>query len=411
MVASPDTAGDMDWRSGTWACANAAQSDLEVMITGDWAPIRDFADIIVSDPLAVYGDLLPAMHAADLRITNLECPLTDRTDAVWKSGTELKGSPDHIKGLTAAGFDAVTLGNNHVFDFGVDAFDDTTWLLDQANIEWVGAGHTVDQASQPLVMEKNGIRLGVLNFSEGEDLTAAGTGPGVLGWEVDRMADAIVQLKRQGCVVVVICHCGVEYIAFPPPYVVHAFRRMATAGADLVVGHHPHVPQGIEIHNGVPICYCLGNFVFYQATDLYWRKVGYMVRAGFGASGLAALSIIPYAIGASGLSLLRGDDLRHVLARLEGVSSPLATEAGVQAAWHAFLKRYGTKGFEEEIALLMDTFNARPQKGAAMFRNRVATLQHRHHWIDALTRIIDGTIDDAPQWAMELTQEWLTRKR
>jgi hypothetical protein len=399
----------LNWNQGTWAKSSGPQGDAQVVITSDWAPIRNFAPIISQTPETVYGDLMPDLRKGDLRITNLECPLTSRDVPVWKSGSVLKGSPEHVRGLTAVPFEVVTLGNNHVFDYGPDAFEETIRLLNDHGIQWMGAGRTPEEARRPLVMDIHGISLGIVNFSEGEDLTAAVHGPGVYGWELDRVLDAVAALKRQVNVILVICHCGVEYIAFPPVYVARAFQRIAEAGADMIIGHHPHVPQGIQIYRGVPICYSLGNFVFFQETDLFYRKMGYMIRAGLSPSGLTGFSVIPYEILADRLALLRGEKKHRFFEDLKKISVPLEDNRSITAAWNGFLRRYGIKGFEQEIGMLLDMLAKEPLKGAAMFRNRIATMQHNRHWIDALTRIVEGTIDDAPQWAMELTEQWLTQ--
>jgi poly-gamma-glutamate synthesis protein (capsule biosynthesis protein) len=209
----------------------------------------------------------------------------------------------------------------------------------------------------------------------------------------------------------VICHGGVEYIPFPPPYLASAFRRIAGAGADLIVGHHAHVPQGVQICNGVPICYSLGNFVFYQETDLLYRKLGYLVKAGVSREGLAHIQLVPYEIGSECLRLLKDEESAQFFESLMKVSLPLMNAEGVTEAWQGFLRCYGLKGFRDEIAMILAKMDQEPAKGAAMLRNRVATMQHREHWIDAMTRIVDGTIDDSPQWACDLAVEWLTRKR
>jgi len=399
-----------DWSQGVWTGRSRPGKAAEVIITSDWAPIREFAPVIAEDPEAVYGDLMPVLRAGDLRITNLECPLTFEGAPVWKSGSVLKGSAGHVRGLTSVPFEVVTLANNHVFDYGFDGFDQTIRLLDDHRIRWLGAGRTSEEAYRPLAIDLNGIRLGIVNFSEGEDLSGAVDGPGVFGWELDRVAAAVAALKRQVNVVLAIGHCGVEYIAFPPVYVAQAFQRIAEAGADMVIGHHPHVPQGIQIHRGVPICYSLGNFVFFQETDLAYRKVGYLIRAGLSKSGLTDFSAVPYEILDDRLALLRGQKKQRFFEDLKKVSLPLEDNRDIAAAWNAFLRQYGLKGFEQEIGMLLDTMAKAPLKGAAMFRNRIATMQHNQHWIDVLTRIIDGTIDDAPQWAAELTEQWLAQK-
>ncbi|HTZ40537.1 MAG TPA: CapA family protein [Syntrophales bacterium] len=400
-----------DWIRGRWANAAVPQAQAQIVIASDWAPIRAFDEIVARSPEAVYGDVLSVLRESDLRIVNLECALSGNDSPVWKSGSVFKGRPEHIKGLIAVPFDVVTLANNHVFDYGPEAFRETLKLLSKHSIRFAGAGVSVEEAHQPLIIELKGLRIGIINFSEGEDLTAAVSGPGVYGWEVDRVVDTVRAIRPEVHIILVACHGGVEYIPCPPPYLAEAFRRIAHAGADLVIGHHPHVPQGIEVCNGVPICYSLGNFVFYQETDLLYRKRGYLLKAGVSQAGLAHVEIIPYEIGSESLRLLKGDESAVFFESLKKVSLPLAQQEGVTEAWHGFLRFYGLKGFREEIAMILAKMDQEPAKGAAMLRNRIATMQHREHWIDAMTRIMNGTIDASPQWACDLAVEWMTRKQ
>jgi len=400
-----------DWGRGRWINAAAPQARVEIVIASDWAPIRAFGDIVARAPEAVYGDLLPVLRAADLRIVNLECALAGDAAPVWKSGSVFKGRPEHIRGLTAVPFDVAALANNHVFDYGVEAFRGTLQILADRGIRSVGAGMSPDEARRPLVLDLKGVRIGIVNFGEGEDLTAAVSGPGVFGWEIEAVVESIRAIRADADLVLVVCHGGVEYIPFPPPYLAEAFRRAAEAGADLVVGHHAHVPQGIQFVGGVPVCYSLGNFVFWQDTDLLYRKLGYLVKAGVSRGGLSHIEVIPYEIGSEGLRLLKGADRELFFEALKNVTLPLAEPEGIRQAWHGFLRHYGIKGFRDEIAMILAQMDREPAKGAAMLRNRVATMQHREHWIDAMTRIMEGTLDEAPQWAYDLAVEWLTRKR
>ncbi len=400
-----------DWSRGRWVNSAVPHATAEVVIASDWAPIRAFETAMDDSPEAVYGDLLPVLRAGDLRIVNLECALSEKGTPVWKSGSVFKGRPGHVRGLTAVPFDVATLANNHVLDYGLDAFSETVNVLRESGIRAVGAGLTAEGARRPLTIEVKGLCVGIINFSEGEDLTAAVDGPGVFGWEVEKVVESVRALRRDADIVLVIAHAGVEYIPFPPPYLAEAFRRIAAAGADLVVGHHAHVPQGIEIFGGVPICYSLGNFVFYQNTDLYSRKRGFLLTAGISPEGLSHFQVTPYAIGPESLSLLKGADRAFFFDALQRVSHPLSHKGGVTEAWHGFLRHYGLKGFRDEIGMILSTMDREPQKGAAMLRNRVATMQHREHWIDAMTRIMEGTIDTSPQWALDAAAEWLTRKQ
>jgi hypothetical protein len=402
---------EFDWSRGRWVNAAVPQAQAEIVIASDWAPIRAFDEILARSPEAVYGDVLPILRQGDLRIVNLECTLSTDASPVWKSGSVFKGRPEHIHGLTAVPFEVVTLGNNHVFDYGLEAFRETLDLLSGQSIPSVGAGMSVEEALRPLIIDVNGVRTGIINFSEGEDLTSAISGPGVFGWDVDAVVESVRAIRPGVNIILVICHGGVEYIPFPPPYLTEAFRRIADAGADLIVGHHAHVPQGVQICNGVPICYSLGNFVFYQETDLLYRKLGYLVKAGVSQAGLAHIHLIPYEIGSESLRLLRGGESAQFFESLKKVSLPLTDLEGITEAWHGFLRCYGLKGFRDEIAMILAKMDQEPAKGAAMLRNRLTSMQHREHWVDAMTRIMDGTIDTSPQWALDLAVEWLTRKR
>ncbi len=398
----------LNWQKGTWTNRSSDGSEYQICIASDWAPIRAFSQMILDDPEMVYGDVLAELRSAELCVANLECPLTLSNTLISKSGSVLKGVPEHIGGLTCVPFEIVTLANNHVFDYGPDAFSETMDLLGTHGIKGVGAGLTREVATAPLFVALGETKIALISFSEGEDLTGAVDGPGVFGWEVNAVAEAVLEAKKTADLVVVFCHAGVEYIPFPPPYLAKALQAIATAGADLVVGHHPHVPQGIQIFNGVPIAYSLGNFVFYQPGNLAYRKIGYLLKTGISAGRLTGIKIVPYQIGDRGLSLLKGEHLAWFRQKMNQISVPLETMAGIEAAWNGFLHQYGVDGFVNEIDMLMGKLKEDPQKGAAMVRNRVATMQHREHWIDAMTRIIDKTIDDSPDWAYDLVREWLT---
>ncbi len=411
MKTEPSNSPRIDWQTGTWERPDVSGAAADVLIAGDWAPIRDFSGPAADTPLALYGNLLPLLRECHLRIVNLECPLVDGGKPINKSGSVLKGASRHIAGLTEVPFDVVTLGNNHAFDYGEEAFSATLKLLDKNGILRAGAGLSKIEAEKPLLVKTNGIHIGVINFCEGEDLTAASEDrPGVFGWDVDRVVDLVRHIRPDVHVIIVICHGGVEYIPFPPPYLARALRRVADAGADLIIGHHPHVPQGIEIHSGVPICYSLGNFVFHQPTGLRYRKIGYLVKASATAEGLRSIRVVPYEIGTGGLTLLEGEKLRRTLRKLEAISAPLPGEDGINDAWRGFLKYYGVNGFKKEISSIMDKFEHELPKGAAMFRNRLTTMQHYHHLKDLMTQIVDGTIDSAPQWAVESVADYFTRR-
>ena len=97
--------------------------------------------------------------------------------------------------------------------------------------------------------------------------------------------------------------------------------------------------------------------------------------------------------------------------KLAAVSTPLETFGQIEKAWHGFLHYYGVKGLKNEIQTILEKIDADPPKGAAMLRNRLTTMQHNQHWIDTLSKVIQGDLDTSPQWAYDLAAEWLTRTR
>jgi len=381
----------------------------KILIASDWAPIRAFEPVIRRDPLAIYGDVLPVLREADLRIVNCECALTSARKPAWKSGAVFKGLPAHVEGLTAVPFEIATLANNHVFDYGLSGFKETLDVLRRKGIRTVGAGMTFEEASAPLRLTVGGARVTVLNFGEGEDLTATSGGPGVCGWEIDRLAGHIRKAKKRGDFVVAVGHAGLEYIPFPPPYVVAAFRALSEAGADCVVGHHPHVPQGLEVRRGRLIAYSLGNFAFFQPPELHYRRTGFCLSLEVKAGRLVSHKIHPYRISEQGLRALDRGEGRRFLAALRRVSGPFITAKGVAEAWQSYLAYYGPEGFKKEVLGILEKMGSEPRKGAAMFRNRLTTLQHAELWRDALTRFMsEDPVPARPAWT-RLIREWLTR--
>jgi poly-gamma-glutamate capsule biosynthesis protein CapA/YwtB (metallophosphatase superfamily) len=380
-----------------------------VLVASDWAPIRDFAPIISETPEAIYGDLLPVLHRADLRIVNCECALTSASAAVWKSGAVFKGEPAHVRGLTSVPFDVACLANNHVLDYGISGLRESLRVLTRAGVRTVGAGLTDAQALAPLSLRVNGQPVHIVNISEGEDLTGSTGGPGVFGWDVPLAAAQTRALKKLGGVVIVIAHCGLEYVPFPPPYVIAAFRELIEAGADCVIGHHPHVPQGIEWWLGRPIIYSLGNFAFYQPTTLHHRKIGFCVSLRCDAGRVTGIELHPYRIADTGLRRLDTKETQDFGRTLTRLSRPFRTAAGPARAWNAWLAYYGESGFRAEVLGILDRMATDPRKGAAMFRNRITTMQHVELWQSFLSRMIGGERGGYSRRDYQLVEEYFSR--
>ena len=399
----------IDWKTASWRNPETS-AKCKIVLTGDWAPIRHFGPVMVENPVGIYGDTLDVLKGADYRIVNLECAMFDG-EPILKSGPNLRGGPEHQPCFDVGNFNTAILGNNHTLDFGKEAFRKTIAMLDERGITHAGGGMNFDEATKPLVIEVKGVKIGIVSFTEGHDLTfATDTKPGVFGWDIDLVVKRIAEVKPRCDVVLVIPHAGNEYVPYPPTYIQEAYRRIVDAGADAVIAHHPHVPQGIEFHNGVPIFYSLGNYLFYQSVNYYYRKIGFLLELELAENGkIAGFALKPYWICDKGVSLLQGERFREFTDLMQKLSEPLP-ERGVEA-WNADMKERWDRGYvTESFTNAMKALKENPRLGAAMWLNRFVTICHHDFFAEVLKRVVDGTIDDVPDDLFELARAYNDRQ-
>ncbi|MGQ0667014.1 MAG: CapA family protein [Nitrospiraceae bacterium] len=228
-------------------------------------------------PESLWGDVLPVLLAADCRLINLECVISDQGEE-WHPGTKefhFRASPRAVEFLRAAKIDGVTLANNHVLDYGPDALLDCLNLLDHAGIKRTGAGATLDGALVPAMLRLPQGCAAVVALTDNEpEWEASATKPGVnyvaygaRGLKEpyrSRIAQALFSAHRQANLVIVSAHVGPNWGA--PSRAMRALaHELIEMGADLYWGHSNHTPQGIELYKGKAILYSTGDFV-----DDYW---------------------------------------------------------------------------------------------------------------------------------------------
>jgi poly-gamma-glutamate synthesis protein (capsule biosynthesis protein) len=155
--------------------------------------------------------------------------------------------------------------------------------------------------------------------------------------------------------------------------------------------------------------YSLGNFVFYQPTTLFQRKTGFCVSLQCEGGRVTGIELHPYRITDAGLRRLDAKEARAFGKDLTRLSRPFATAAGPARAWNAWLEYYGEAGFRAEVTGMLDRMATEPRKGAAMFRNRITTMQHVEHWQTFLTRVVDGRSRDYSRADRRLVEEYFSR--
>jgi len=208
------------------------------------------------------------LKRADIVFGNLEGVISDKGIKVG-SIYSFRSDPKAIEGLISAGFNVLSVANNHAFDYSREALEDCLARLNKAGISFVGAGFTENEAYSPLIKEVDGVKIAFLAYADlGPEIwRATGENSGI-AWisqnDIEKIKQDIKSAKEKSDVLIVSLHSGEEYQKTPSQFQID-FSKMATdAGADLLVGHHPHVVQPNEKYQNGWIFYSLGNFVFDQ---------------------------------------------------------------------------------------------------------------------------------------------------
>lgn len=296
--------------------------------------IEDFTmffsgDIMLQNSTSIYDDkgingilseyLEQEMVDADMTVTNNEFAFsTGGTKASDKQFT-FRVNPTYVSALQDMGVDVASLANNHALDYGQEALVDTFTTLDHAGISYVGAGETKERAEEAVYVEAGGRTVGVLSASRVIPVASWNIDnrqPGLFcTYDSTRLVERIKEVKEECDYVVVFVHWGIERANNPEEYQRNLAKQYIDAGADLVVGNHPHVPQGIEYYKGVPIVYSLGNYIFNQnMVDTYALKVLWDIE------GNTTLQVVPIDTANYYTSELSGDEEQSFYKYLEGIS-------------------------------------------------------------------------------------------
>jgi poly-gamma-glutamate synthesis protein (capsule biosynthesis protein) len=285
-----------------------------------------------ADPGGPLRPLARRLAAAEITVGNFESTLST-AGSPTQGGDSFAASPRVIPGLRAAGFDLLSLANNHVGDYGDRALRQTLDRFDSAKIDTVGAGRDLAAARRPAVIQRDDVRVGFIALdSIGETPSAtrnrAGTnrlnmpprtGP-LNRTQLRRITSDIRALNKRVDVVVVLTHWGTQYTHRPEPSQRIAARAFANAGADLVIGGHPHWIQGLEMAGSAVVVHSLGNFVFDMDFQTKTRE-GVFLEIVLWGDKVKAVEPVPYVIDNSFTPRLSNENrVRGILNDLWGSS-------------------------------------------------------------------------------------------
>ena len=249
--------------SSTAAGDSATETPLVLRFGGDCLLADHYEEAVGENGDSAFAGF-NLFNTADLSCVNLECPVTVRGEKI-KKPYNFRMNPAFLTALNRAGIDIVNIANNHIFDYGRQGLFDTISYLDSVGLWHVGAGRTEQEAETPVIVQAGKRRIGFQGYyGGGEAPVASGPNPGVVPRSLPVILADIDSLRTRDSVdyVVVILHWGTEKATAPDIGQIQFAHALINGGADAVIGHHPHVLQGIELYKSGVIVYSLGNFVF-----------------------------------------------------------------------------------------------------------------------------------------------------
>jgi poly-gamma-glutamate capsule biosynthesis protein CapA/YwtB (metallophosphatase superfamily) len=323
---------------------------ITLALVGDVMLGRGVAEVLNDHmrPEEPWGDVMPLLDAADLRIINLECAITDN-EQPWTRTPKVfhfRARPSAIETLRTARIDACSLANNHTLDFEEQGLLDTLEHLDAGGIRHAGAGRNREEAADPAILTApadHTRRVALLAFTDNEPPFAAGADrPGTNYLPVSLKPDVLLRVERA---VAAVREIGVDTVIFSNhwgPNMVQRpreiFRRFARAvidrGVDIYYGHSAHVFQGVEIYRGKPILYDTGDFIDDYAVDPKLRNDwSYLFRVSVVEGRLERLDLTPVKLSYARVDLATGGERDTILNRMERLSTEMGT---------VFARRKGT---------------------------------------------------------------------
>lgn len=281
-------------------------------------------------------NVIDELRSADISVMNNEFPYSDRGAPLPDKMYTFRARPESVSLLNDLGVDLVGLANNHAFDYGESALLDTLEVLKGAGVNYIGAGRDLDEASREITFIAGDVRVAVIAATQIERSEPPNTRPAAEGvpgvfrcWNPGKLLERIEELDAENDVVIVFIHWGTESTAELDWAQLEQARSIADAGADVIVGAHPHVLQGFEYVNGIPVAYSLGNFLFNSKsldTCILQVRIPTSNDGDYDTSGIK-LRVLPGRQQDSRVKLVDGQEKERILTYLNSLSSSAVLDA------------------------------------------------------------------------------------
>lgn len=284
---------------------------------------------------AIAPELIEEMQSADIMMLNNEFPYSDRGTPTEGKQFTFRAKPSYVSYLDDLGVDLVSLANNHAYDYGEAAFLDTLTTLEEAGITYVGAGRNLEEARRPVYYIIDNMKIAFVSATQIERSDnpdtkgATDSSAGVFRcWNGDNLIETVKEAKENSDFVIVYLHWGTENEVNIDWAQEKQAPEVAAAGADLIIGDHPHCLQRISVVQGVPVIYSLGNFWFNSKTV----DTG-MVKVTLNRDGLQEFQFIPCLQSGSKTTLLQGEEKTRVLDYMRSISGGVQIDDEGYVTW------------------------------------------------------------------------------
>lgn len=269
---------------------------ISLFVAGDVVPMGPTIELFkLKQTQTLFGNIMPQINC-DLNIVNFEAPIASgNVTPIQKSGPAIRTTSETLEVLKEAGFNTITLANNHFRDFGQYGVEQTINCATKLNIGVVGGGKDKVFARKILYFTKEDKTLAVINACEHEFSIASEDYGGSNPLDLIQMQEDIVEAKKNADFIVLILHGGIELYQLPTPRMKRWYHHFIDLGADAIINHHQHCFSGYEIYKEKPIFYGLGNLNFHRffpQTNVRLWNYGYAVRLIFGNQ--ITIELIPY---------------------------------------------------------------------------------------------------------------------
>lgn len=357
--------------------------------------------------ITVFGDICPvdginsfnvSVGEEEIVVGNLECVLTDRPKPVKKAGPVLYASETFAVSLKTLGVYAVSLANNHIRDCGDTGVCATLAACEKNGILTFGAGETKKEASKPLIVEQNGLKVAFVSFAEREFNFVHNGKAGATAFDPYESLDIIREIRKDVDALIVLYHGGIEHYIYPSPLLKKKCRKMVDAGADVVLCQHSHCIGTHERYGKGEILYGQGNSLFgYRKGDDSWNH-GLLARLEVSEAGVKVKYDVLETSSDGSVGFATPEVANAVLSHLEAESVKLTDDTFLSESWKAFCRRQASMYLAMTFGLStnMNRLNRLLRNGLIrlLYNRREMNVTHNIIRCDAHREVIETILED-----------------